>query len=103
MDCLFCSIAADPGKLIWENEYAAAFKDINPKAKTHVLIVPKQHYARLDDLDDPQLAGQLLMAVREVADQSGAKGAYQVRIHNGKAAGQEIDHLHVHLLSDKTA
>lgn len=99
--CLFCSIAADSSKLIWENQYAAAFNDINPKAPVHVLIVPKQHFTQLDDLEGKNLAGELLLAVRTVAKQTGAKGAYQVRIHNGKAAGQVVDHLHIHLLSDK--
>lgn len=98
MNCLFCNIAADPTKLIWENEVAAAFKDIHPKAPVHILLVPKKHVEQLDSLADEQLAGKLLMAVKEVAAQVGIAGAYAVKIHNGKAAGQEIDHLHLHIL-----
>lgn len=98
-DCLFCSIANGPtDKLIWQNQVAVAFKDIHPKAPVHLLIVPKQHYDRLDDLQDEALSGQLLQAVRQVAEQEGLKGAYRVGINNGPQAGQIIEHLHLHLL-----
>lgn len=102
MDCLFCKIArGDKENLVWENEVAAAFNDIHPKAKTHLLIVPKKHVANLDDLDDEDLAGKLLMAVREVAEKVGIRGGYQLKLHNGRSHGQEIDHLHFHILSDQ--
>lgn len=101
MDCIFCQIAnGDKEKLVWQNEVAAAFKDINPKARIHLLVAPKKHIGNLDDLEDEKLAGALLMAVKTVALQAGLKGGYQVRVHNGRAAGQEIDHLHFHILSD---
>lgn len=102
-DCLFCSIAGgDPSKLVWSNEVAAAFKDINPKAPIHILIVTKKHLTNLDELSDPALGGRLLMAVREVAEKVGVKGAYRVQINNGKSAGQVIEHLHIHLLGGKS-
>lgn len=95
-DCIFCSIAnGDPEKLIWQNEVAAAFKDIHPKAPVHVLVVPKQHVKNLDALDDEKLAGQMLMAVREVIKQLGIIEANKVLIH-----GIELDHLHFHVMSD---
>ena len=97
-DCLFCSLVADPSKLIWENELAVAFKDIHPKAPVHVLVVPRRHVQDLDALDDPLLGGQLLLAVREVAAQLGITGAYRVHMNNGEAAGQVIPHLHLHVL-----
>lgn len=98
-DCLFCSIAnGDPTKLIWENEVAAAFNDIHPKAPVHILVVPKQHIENLDQLDDTELAGKLLLAVREVAHQAGVKGAWKVKINNGEGAGQVVPHLHFHIL-----
>jgi histidine triad (HIT) family protein len=97
-DCLFCSIAnGDKDKLIWENEHAAAFNDIHPAAPVHVLVVPKRHATNLDELDDPELAGQLLMAVRSVAQQLGIAGRYRVQINNGRMAGQVVDHLHLHV------
>ncbi len=99
-DCLFCSIAnGDAEKLVWSNDIAAAFNDINPKAPVHILVVPKQHITNLNELDDAELAGKLLMAVREVADKVGVKGAYRVHLNNGKAAGQVIPHLHWHILA----
>jgi histidine triad (HIT) family protein len=101
-DCLFCAIAAgNKGELIWQNQFAAAFNDISPKAPTHVLIVPKRHIPMLDELGDYELGGRLLAAVQEVARQVGAKGGYRVQINNGRAGGQVVDHLHIHLLSGR--
>jgi histidine triad (HIT) family protein len=98
-DCLFCSIAhGDADTLLWQNDVAAAFADIHPKAPVHVLVVPKRHVAMLDDLDDIELAGQMLLAVREVAHAQGLKGNYRVQLNNGRPAGQVIDHLHFHVL-----
>ncbi|MDB5178091.1 MAG: histidine triad nucleotide-binding protein [Patescibacteria group bacterium] len=98
-DCLFCSIAnGDAEKLVWQNDIAAAFKDIHPQAAVHILVVPKQHILNLDHLDDPELAGQLLLAVREVAHAVGLKGGWRVRVNNGRSAGQVVDHLHFHVL-----
>ena len=101
-NCLFCSIAnGDPDKLIWQNEVAAAFKDIHPQAPVHILVVPKQHIENLDHLEDPELAGELLLAVREVAHAAGVKGAWKVKINNGEKAGQVILHLHFHIIGGK--
>jgi len=101
-DCLFCKIANHQKEnLVWENDAAVAFNDIHPKAPVHVLVVPKRHVANLDELEDRDLAGQMLMAVREVAHQQGLKGGYEVRLHNGLRAGQEIDHLHLHVMGAK--
>ncbi len=100
-DCLFCKLARDKANLVWENDIAAAFKDIHPKAPVHLLLVPKQHIHSLDHLDDPVLAGQLLMAAQEVADQAGIKGGYRVQINVGRHGGQVIDHLHLHILGGK--
>lgn len=101
-DCLFCTIAnGDPSKLVWQNEWAAAFHDIHPKAPVHVLVVPKQHVENLDALEDVELAGRLVMAVRDVAHNVGLKGRFRVALNNGRPAGQIIDHLHFHVLGQK--
>lgn len=101
-DCLFCSIAnGDPSKLVWQNDMAAAFNDIYPKAPVHILVVPKSHLANLDELEDKDLAGKLLMAVREAAHDAGLKGRYRVMINNGKTVGQSVEHLHFHILGGK--
>ena len=96
-DCVFCSIAnGDQGKLIWESEVAAAFNSISPEAKVHVLVVPKRHVKNIDALDDEVLAGQMIMAVRQVIRQLGLVEANKVM-----AQGMEIDHLHFHVMSDR--
>ena len=95
-DCLFCSIAnGDKSTLVWENDVAVAFEDIHPRAAVHVLVVPKQHIKNIDALDDPELAGRLIMAVREVISLLGLKEANKILIQ-----GIELDHLHFHVMSD---
>lgn len=102
-DCLFCAIAnGDPAKLVWQNEWAAAFHDIHPKAPVHILVVSKQHVESLDALEDVELGGQLLMAVREAAHKVGLKGRFRVALNNGRPVGQLIDHLHFHVLGQKS-
>jgi histidine triad (HIT) family protein len=96
-DCIFCKIAnGDASNLIWHNDVAAAFKSISPEAKVHVLVVPKQHVKNIDALDDEKLAGQMVMAVREVIRQLGLMEANKVMLQ-----GIEIDHLHFHVMSDR--
>lgn len=101
-DCLFCQIAhGDKEKLVWENAVAAAFNDIHPQAPVHILVVPKEHVDSLDHIESAQQIGELMMAVKAVAQQAGVAGAYKARISVGRAAGQEVDHLHVHVLGAK--
>jgi histidine triad (HIT) family protein len=99
-DCLFCQIAADPSKLEWENDEFAAFNDIHPKSKHHVLIVPKKHVDSLDHLDAEGDGGGLIAVIQTVAKQLGVAGGYKVQINVGRSGGQEVDHLHAHLLAD---
>jgi histidine triad (HIT) family protein len=99
-DCIFCSIVRDGTKLIWQNDWVAALNDIDPDAPVHVLIVPKMHIPRLSDLSDPLLAGELMLAVREVAELAGTSDQFQVAINNGQQAGQLVDHLHIHVLAN---
>jgi histidine triad (HIT) family protein len=102
IDCIFCQIANhEIGDLIWENDIAAAFYDIHPKAPTHVLVIAKQHIENLNGTNDEALLGRMLMAVKIVANQVGISDAYRVHINNGAAAGQEVLHLHVHVLGNK--
>jgi len=97
-ECLFCKIVAGKiaTKFFWENDIAVAFADIHPKAPVHMLVVPKQHIKNLDALDNEQLAGQLVMAIREVIKQLGLVEANQVLIQ-----GIDLDHLHFHVMSDE--
>ena len=98
-DCLFCKLGADKATVIWENAEFAAFPDIHPKARIHLLIVPKTHIDSFDDIP-PAMAPGLIAAIQTVARLQGVSGAYRIQVNVGRKAGQEIDHLHVHLLAD---
>ena len=99
-DCIFCKIInGDFGtEFVYENEYAVVFKDINPKADTHLLVVPRKHVESLNELDDEILLGKLMMTVKNVTKQLGIK-SYKTLINTGREAGQEVFHLHIHILS----
>lgn len=99
-DCIFCKIInGDLGtEFVYENEYAVVFKDINPKADTHLLVVPREHIPSLNELDDEELLGKLMMTVKAVTKKLGIK-SYRTVINTGKEAGQEVFHLHIHILS----
>ena len=99
-DCIFCKIInGDFGtEFVYENEFAVVFKDINPKADTHLLVVPRLHVESLNELDDESLLGKLMLTVKEVTKKLGIK-SYRTVINTGKEAGQEVFHLHIHILS----
>ena len=103
-DCLFCKMVAGEIKpnVVFEDGHVLAFRDINPQAPVHILIIPKQHIATLNDLDDPTIAGQLLLATALLAKQEGlADDGYRTVINCNKKGGQEVYHLHLHLLGDR--
>ena len=102
-DCIFCKIIAGeiPSTRVFEDEQVLAFRDIHPSAPVHILIVPKKHIASLNALEsgDERLAGHLLTAAREVAEQEGvASSGYRSIINTGPDGGQDVFHLHLHLL-----
>lgn len=98
-DCIFCKIVNGDfnTEFVYENEYVVVFKDINPKAPVHLLVVPRVHVASLNELEDKNLMGELLFAVKETTKKIGLK-SYKTLINTGKEAGQEVFHLHVHIL-----
>lgn len=103
-DCLFCKMVAGEIKpaVVYETDQILAFRDINPRAPTHILVIPKQHISTLDDLEDPGLAGELLLAVRQIARQEGiAEAGYRTVINCRENGGQEVFHLHIHLLGGR--
>lgn len=103
-DCIFCKIAAGeiPCKKIDEDDGFLAFHDIHPKAPVHALVIPKQHVDTLADADDPAMLGQWMQRVRQVAEKLGvAEAGYRVVINVRDGGGQEIDHLHAHILGGK--
>ncbi len=100
-DCIFCKIVNGDfnTEFVYENEYVAVFKDINPKAPVHLLAVPKIHVASLNELEDKKLMGELLTAVKETTKKIGLK-SYKTLINTGKEAGQEVFHLHLHIMGE---
>ena len=92
-----------PADIVYEDELCLAFRDINPQAPTHVLLIPKQEIARLSDAGagDQALLGHLLLAANKVARQLGIEDAYRLVVNNGAAAGQSVFHLHLHILAGR--
>lgn len=99
-DCIFCKIISGEfgTKFVYEDEEVVVFNDINPKATTHLLVVPKLHVGSLNELDDEKLLGKLMMTVKKVTKQLGIK-SYKTLINTGREAGQEVFHLHIHILA----
>ncbi len=105
-DCLFCKILAGdiPADVVHETEDTLAFRDINPQAPVHVLIIPRRHIARINDIDaaDREQVGSLFVAAREIAAAEGlAEDGYRVVMNCNEAAGQTVFHLHLHLLGGR--
>jgi histidine triad (HIT) family protein len=103
-DCIFCRIAAGdiPADLVLEDEEVVAFRDTNPQAPTHVLVIPRRHVASAHELDDPVLTGALFAAMRRIADAEGLGDGYRIVTNIGPAAGQSVAHLHFHLLGGRS-
>ena len=105
-DCLFCKILAGdiPADLVHETANTYAFRDINPQASTHVLIIPRRHIARINDIEDGdrEQIGDLFVAAKEIAAAEGlADDGYRVVMNCNEAAGQTVFHLHLHLLGGR--
>ncbi len=103
-DCIFCSIIAGdvPCTKVYEDDQVLAFNDINPMARVHVLVVPKVHFDRLHESDESHvdMLGRVLVAVGKVAAVREVTGSgYRVQISQGAGAGQEVFHLHAHVMS----
>jgi histidine triad (HIT) family protein len=100
--CLFCKIIKGeiPSRSVYKDDNLVAFYDINPKAPVHVLIVPVKHLQSLKEVEekDKDLLGDLLLAVKNIAEKLGISQGYKVVINNGPLSGQIIFHLHLHLL-----
>ncbi|MGL5943758.1 MAG: histidine triad nucleotide-binding protein [Waterburya sp.] len=93
-----------PADIVYEDDLALAFKDVNPQAPTHILVIPKKPIPRLSDAspEDTALMGHLLMTVKKIAQQANLSNGYRVVINNGEDAGQSVDHLHLHILGDRS-
>ena len=93
-----------PADIVYEDEQTLAFRDVNPQAPTHILVIPKKPIPRLSEAapEDTALMGHLLMTVQKVAEQENLSNGYRVVINNGADGGQTVDHLHLHILGDSS-
>lgn len=102
--CIFCRIVKGeiPAQMVTNNKEMAAFRDVNPQAPVHILVIPKKHIPSLDDATDSDLIGRMLALAAAIARQEGiAKSGYRTVINTGKNGGQSVDHLHIHLLGGR--
>ncbi len=101
-ECLFCNIAVKkiPAQVEYEDKDFIAFQDIYPKARVHLLLIPKKHIHSIDHLEqeDKELMGSLILTAKKIARQKGLEG-YKLHFNVGRSAGQVIDHLHLHILA----
>jgi len=104
-DCLFCKFVTRQviPDVVFENDAVLAFRDINPQAPTHILVIPKKHVASLADASAADDLQGLMLAAAEIARQEGiAETGYRVVINSGEGAGQSVFHLHAHVLGGRT-
>lgn len=106
MDCIFCKIVNKevPSEAVYEDEKILAFKDINPVAPVHLLIIPKKHIISVDHLtsEDKELIGEMFFVAQKIAREQGVvESGYRLAFNVGRDAGQSVDHLHLHLIGGK--
>ena len=106
MDCLFCRIIAGeiPADIIYTDDVSIAFRDINPQAPTHILVIPREHIESLDEATqrEERMLGHLLRIAARVANQQGlSESGYRTVINTGAGAGQSVLHLHLHVLGGR--
>jgi len=101
-DCLFCKIEKGeiPSDQVYQDEEIIVFRDISPKAKVHLLVVPRKHVASLNELlpDDSDLISKMMLLLPKLAKEQGLDDGFRTIINTGKGGGQEVFHLHIHLL-----
>ena len=103
-NCLFCRIIRGeiPAKIVAENAHCVAFRDINPQAPTHVVIVPREHVASLNEAKDAAMVGELSLLASEIARREGiAERGYRTVVNTNADAGQTVFHLHLHLIGGR--
>ena len=103
-DCLFCRIVRKeiPAKLVAENEHCVAFRDINPQAPVHVLVIPRAHVPSLNQATDAEMIGRLSLMAADIARTEGvAESGYRTVINTNAGAGQTVFHVHLHLLGGR--
>ena len=104
-DCIFCRIVKGeiPSKKVYEDEHTYAFEDLDPKAPTHVLVVPKKHIRGLKEAEevDAEVVGRCHLAAAKIAKERGIEDGYRTVLNVGPGSGQSVFHMHVHLLGGR--
>lgn len=105
-DCLFCKMVSGeiPPDTVYEDEHVLAFRDINPQAPVHILVIPREHIATLNDIDDAHrdTIGRMVQAAAHIAAQEGvAENGYRTVLNCNADAGQTVFHIHLHLLAGR--
>lgn len=100
-DCIFCQLkdTLNEDKFVYKDEYCYAINDINPKAKTHILVIPNTHVASLNEVDDTMLLKHMFDAIKKITKKHNI-ASFKTLINTGKEAGQEVFHLHIHILAN---
>jgi histidine triad (HIT) family protein len=100
LDCIFCKIISGEfgTEFVAQNEHAVAFRDINPQAKVHILVVPREHSQNISELDSQSVLAGLFELIREVAKQQ-TDGQFRLQFNTGAREGQSVFHTHAHVLS----
>lgn len=100
-NCIFCKILNGEiqSEIIYKDEYCFAINDINPKAKKHILVIPKEHIESLNEVKDNLLIARMFDAIQKINTQAGISH-FKTQINTGSLAGQEVMHLHIHILAN---
>lgn len=105
-DCIFCKIIKGeiPSSKVYEDDKMLVFKDIEPKAKVHLLAIGKDHFKLLSEADEgrAELLKYMLLKIPQIAEENGLKNGYRLVINQGEDAGQTVFHLHIHILGGET-
>lgn len=105
-DCIFCKIISGdiPGDIVYQDDDVLAFRDLNPQAPTHVLVIPKKHISTINDIqpEDAELVGKMFLAAQQVAKDEGiAEQGYRTVMNCNAGAGQTVFHIHLHVLGGR--
>ncbi|MFO7841370.1 MAG: histidine triad nucleotide-binding protein [Fidelibacterota bacterium] len=104
-DCIFCKIARKeiPSEKVYEDDHVYAFRDLHPQAPEHILIIPRRHIPRVEDVteEDRELLGRLVVAAKNIAKELGLKKGFRLVFNNGPDGGQEVEHIHLHLMGGR--
>jgi len=105
-DCIFCKIVSGdiPGDIVYQDDEVLAFRDLNPQAPTHILIIPKKHISTINDIqpEDAELIGKMYLAASQIARKEGiAEPGYRAVMNCNREAGQTVFHIHLHLLGGR--